>query len=572
MKRFFILVILALNLILNLSLESFGQSVLIPYKSGDKFGLCDSNARVVLAPVYDMVEHFQQDYFIFGNKEMRMDTIIDWRDDTSVLEIAHWSKGLLKRNEVLIAPGEWERFHIFDHFIAVGDRAYEDPYQPVNVFLYNLKGEKVSNDQFRTIYINEERDLGPLANVSERYTLLSLFHRTEMYEGPFTLDGPFSLAVYDNFEQKIGAWLVREVENFAYMPDKSGKDFIYVTFYNKGQEEERHIRFVNGAFEIFDPWQQTLEVPEPIVWEGQYMEKIVEEEETFEEEVIQESAPAQPIYATPGPVPALPKYFERIHDSLFFFSEGKGSWVQTPKNTEIMHAHVRQKLYYGAIIYRQGAKYGLLSGGVFTKKQYDSLLYFGNHFIVGKKAKRGMKFGVIDAGGNQVVPMVYDSIDGNMKKYKGKHDYSTGKAIYTVELQEEYYGEGYTDFFRRMAFVFVVYKGRKCGLLTLSNTLILPIEYDTIAPNGLNFSYPEEAYFILLKKDGLYGYTHMSPDFDEKTWVLNNTTMPRFKYLPAFYRDDYYTPGFRLVALYRESDYRFMGYANENGLLYFKPE
>src|SRR5688572_13090736 len=131
-------------LCLLLSVGAFAQDVLIPYKSGDKFGLCDSNAKVILTPQYDQIDYLEKDYFRFGNREIKLDTFKDSWGDILVEEIEISTFGLLKRNQVLIPLQELPEFIIYEHFIA----ASESNQYPENFDLYNLRGEKILPHQF----------------------------------------------------------------------------------------------------------------------------------------------------------------------------------------------------------------------------------------------------------------------------------------------------------------------------------------------------------------------------------------------------------------------------------------
>lgn len=558
--------LLCFSTLLFASLTGFSQEILIPYKSGEKYGLCDETGKVVIAPVYDKVEYLEQNYFVFGNKEMRMDTMIGWDDKPFLLEQEHWSVGLLEKDRVLIPQQEFEGFFFYDHFIVVS----EDEYQPGNFYLYNLKGEKLLEDRINFFYYNEPNDLGYLAESSERFTFFSLHYGKEPRQSE-----KFSLAVYDNELQKIDNWLLKDVTEYEFHSHLSLPDLVFCTYKDRlGRAQSKYIRQMNGRFELVDKSALSPEQRSRL----HKKEKELEQEDEpmdMEAEGYMGIASAVEIDNYQAMGPDFKGYFI-YKDSLVYREPKERKRVKMQKNTELIFLEQGMTQQSGAILYKHKEKYGLLIKGEYSKVRYDSLLYYGSYFIAATQRGKTLLFGLIDGEGAVLLPLEYDSMYGMTKELEVINVRSEDSVHYSIRLHERqlrgingYYYPGHKNpYVRRQTPGIFVYKGDKCGVITEMGEVIIPIEYDTIAYNGMYLSSRKTNYYIL-KNEGLYGVVDIAYGVENWASKIGPTLFP---YIPANYIENYYnTPGFRLYALYDER-YRFMGFANENGVLYFKPE
>lgn len=306
------------------SLTGFGQEILIPYKSGEKFGLCDETAKVVVMPVYDKVEYLEQNYFVFGNKETRMDTVADWQGKYFVRLEEEWSVGLMKKDQILIPQQEFEDFVIYDHFIEVT----QDKYQHENLYLYNLMGQKIDEERIFSFRYNDENYLGGLAESSDRFTFLSLYYGERSY------GARFSIAVYDNELQNIDSWLVKDVTGYSYESNKSLNDLIFCTYADaSGKVQEKYIRQVNGRFEIVDNRALTPEEKARL----KEKEKSLLAEKTTDDgsgyEAVRADEPETGFYHEPLPPPDYEGY-DIYKDSLVYIGNFGRKTVKREKNSE----------------------------------------------------------------------------------------------------------------------------------------------------------------------------------------------------------------------------------------------
>ncbi len=58
MKKLQISLVILFTIIFNLADAQNNNDILIPYRKGDKWGYCDTNAKIIIAPIYDEVDFF----------------------------------------------------------------------------------------------------------------------------------------------------------------------------------------------------------------------------------------------------------------------------------------------------------------------------------------------------------------------------------------------------------------------------------------------------------------------------------------------------------------------------------
>lgn len=107
-------------------------------------------------------------------------------------------------------------------------------------------------------------------------------------------------------------------------------------------------------------------------------------------------------------------------------------------------------------------------------------------------------------------------------------------------------------------------------MISSKNEPLLPVAYDLIAENGLNYMQPYESNFIILKNNGRYGLTFMKYGRDEKRTIPTNTIEPVFTGMPMYFLKNYWgIQDKKLFGLF-DGHFNFLHYANEKGVEYNK--
>jgi len=565
---------------------SLSQSALVPYRIDNKFGLSDEKGKVIVKPVYDEVKYLKNYYFKYTNTNITKDTVIHF-GKKEVRERKSRSYGLFYKDKFLINDQECSEFLIYKHFII----ASINPYHAEKCVLYNLKGKQLTTEPVSAMYVNDKRDLGYMSVVSQKHTVLSIFHRDEKN------NRTFSLAIYDNEQQEIIQWLITKVYNFKAIATQKGTLVTGCSYTDEQGMQEKYIRFKNNNFEVVDYnalSQVELEDLAGVQKSAKNNSGYVREENIKIEDIssmgndvavpdMKEESSVAPVVPYPETEAEKRRYTYYIkkkgNDSLFFTEPNskelfhlqaqKTTYIKVPDGVQVIYINSASNQQFEQLIYKKGTKFGLLNRGVFSEAIYDSLLYFGSDFIAGSKTATHFQFGIVTATGKELLPIIHDSIQGTIKEFD--FDATDGKSAFALKDKK---GNAYTTlspYWKFRGVMNLVYKNGKVGLWHYyTNTLMLPVDYDLVAENGMHYNLPRKSEFILLKKKGLYGITTIELNKQTTTYELKNTVQPCFEAIPSFYINDFYeNQGFKLFGLYNDA-FEFRGYANEKGLHYYK--
>jgi WG containing repeat len=551
----------------------FAQTALIPYRVGDKWGLSDEKGTLVVPTTYDYMRYLEGHYFECANRKTPTDTSANARRRAAPNARESYTKGLFRENQLLIAPQEFPNFLIREHFII----ASENPYRPENCVLYNLKGEKIIAETMNTLYINDKRDVGQLGRVSQRYTLLSIIFRQKRRAEKTT-----SIAIFDNETQQIDSYLLDKVSDFKVEKNQQYRIPVLCTYSDSTGFHEQYMCFKDNRFQLLDKSKFAEVETRP--------ESLVRADEAKVESIEIKTSKDWDNVAVPDAPQALPfgerekmrnaqraaanAYYQIRQDSLFYVIAEQAKWVKMPKDARLIYKNLAERIQPEGIIYKSKNRFGFVRKGVAEESRYDSLLYFGQNYIVCQQIKQQWKCGVMDKDGKMTIPMVYDSIQGELKyiQFDDRGNPLNEKRRFWVIKEKRDYSPPtpQNPYSRKAANPMLVYQNGKAGMVSKDNDIVIPIQYDTIVGNGFQFSQPQLTDFILLKNNGRYGLTRLEYVSATKKYAPRNTVEPIFKYLPCTYRTDFYDQqGFLLYELYDE-DARINGFARADGFLYFK--
>jgi hypothetical protein len=268
--------------------------------------------------------------------------------------------------------------------------------------------------------------------------------------------------------------------------------------------------------------------------------------------------------------PPFKPHYKKIKDSLFYFyDEDKSNYININKDSFYFTVSDVAIQYDSAIIYQKNKKYGLILNGNLQPNIYDSLFYFGNNFLAYVKDGNKLKCGTLFNNGNVNIPLMYDSIQGQMKEYTLEFAFR-GLVLQITPKKDDYYGykPKKNIYVKKISDKILAFKDGKCGVINLVTNDVIPVQYDLIVDNATQYSLPRTSNYIILKNDNKYGITSLIWNKDAKGLKMTNTIEPVFTSLPIYYYKDYYgEKDFKLFALYSNT-YEFIGFANEKGTIY----
>jgi hypothetical protein len=547
---------------------SISQPVLIPFKMGDKFGLSDEKGNMIVQPGYDNIDYLKENYFQFLNHTIIRDSVRSFNGEIKIVEKDRPLFGLFYKDKVLIPAQQFRHFLIYRNCII----SSQNPYHPEDCALYNLKGEKILADPVKAIGVNDNRDFGNLVKLTEKLTLLAIFERDENRKRIF------SIAVYDNEKQKINGWLLKKVSNFSIDKSQMGYTHVLCRYDDANGHQEKYLRFNNNDFQLIAKSELSAKDEAELKNSGHFFNEKYPREVSIgsagdDMVMVPATEDLQPMPAYKEADQEKNSFYEVIKDSLFYIDGRSKIYTKIPVGAEIIFF---VKNYYSQsqpVIFRQSKKFGLLIKGATTRMMYDSLVYFGNYFIAGKTIAGSLKFGILNKEGIESVPFIYDSIAGDMQQFNFEHAgaFNGNKQNFVLKPRAGYYSianknpytKGPTD-------NILVYKNGKAGIINATNEILIPIIYDLVAQNGISYTGSRESDFILLKKNGFYTVANLAFNFKLRKYELADTIPASFKNIPCFYINNFYNKkGLKLYGLY-DDEFHFVGYANENGFLYFK--
>ncbi|WP_333809454.1 WG repeat-containing protein [Flavobacterium sp.] len=542
------------------TLTTLAQGKIFPYREGSSWGLCDENAKVLVAPKYEAIKNISgksYDFFeavlgknvgvYLGSKNIIPIEFQDLRYISHNLIVAVKKDSLKKETHYLYNTyGEFliDQPLSFLKGIKGNDKRYDNSFI-IGFYIRNLEGKEslVNIDHYnnnKLIYIIKDVFSIELDNKKSKEELAIAYVKqtaTSAVETKyFRVDG----------SQII---LLDEKKDSQYILDNSGKKKNRYDDYDTSivvpnidsemavEEPRAFSKTGSGSGDGPGRGNTTRKTPK-----GTSYYKYVLKENQIEVEVSNNVK--KNVKLIKFPIKA---------DKIEIF-KSKGLIVDEKSFSDSTQS------YFNYIIYQKKNKYGLVYQFPFQKSmEYDFLepmksekkfnYSLKNYFKVGiiDKKTKTMKYGVIDTKHNVVLPFEYEEI----------------KVGYTITpmVKEQ---------------VFLVKKNNLYGLISEkllgtnadAKEIKLPIEFDSIEFNSENQS------FLRVKKGNQHS-AYISY-YSNSDYVL--TLLP--SYYPYLVKEIRYAigSGKKGISLLESIDYvaledekgNFKGYANPNGILYFK--
>lgn len=543
------------------------EMVLIPYRVGNKWGLSDVKGKIKVKAQYDRVEPIGAGYFKYTFHQIVSDTIRHYGGHTEIKEKTLKTTGILKGSKVLIAPTSHRHFTYAPDGILIGS---EESYISKNSNFYTLNGEKLlpeNVEKFRFI----GNDHGPSP-------FLSIF--MEHY------DDTYSLMVFDTQLQKWDTTLFNRVRDLNFDRNASTESTLVCT-YTDAQYEYHEMRI------YFDPIS-TRPTLEPHTYQNKisYRDEIttydgnsygtgnhfdnvevpimVEQSEEEYQEVVPTTQTKKEL---PKPIP----YFVKINDSI------------TQYDMKVIPLAADEKLFFPdyytttmreSLLFKKGNRSGLqFTDSLRSEALYDSLRYVKNQYgiftsshnflyLAGKKLANGnWQMGVLDAKGNIIIPIQYESVSPNLPVSSYDRDDQTQKGIFKFQQPYIYHDDPVQLFTLYSEGLWLAKQNGFYGIINSTNEVIMPFAYDRIWKNNISFllTVRVEEDFYVYQKGNLYG-TFLWDATGKKI----KDTGAVFPKIPVFmYRDYMGIEGLDLYNLGDETDL-FFCLANSDGTIYYK--
>lgn len=487
---------LILILLLAFSTQSLlAQNIYVPFRVGDKFGLSDTNGKLIVQPAYDFIwpEYRHSDYFAFSKvSEMK----------NSNPKKYFYSFGLIKnKKEIYSSPGHGV-FNIKNDYIIAEIESFEEarsiegPIVPNQQALLSLSGKDTYPQHFQKIRLLDRRSEGK----NNSYLLFLAIG----------LDESANLIAYSSNEEKITQWLVKDIKELVI--DKENDS------YKIGGEKKR-LYFDEGKF-FLSPWERLPPVEDPAGRIPPYSRQ----------RIAKDVAPDPKFHLADGTTERCEYSWNKSEERVYF----KKHWIENGQNmnamieTDVsaedceMHTFYRQKKegttrksYSNFLISRsKNGKQGIqLTPELETKTIYDSILAISYadyskkpeklfyYFLVGQKDADGeMLFGTLDDKLEEALPIRYTFIGFQKRKEDLKYSSIKGRRTYakkSIWMLED--------------------KNQKMGFVHHTGAEITAIIYDSIEESGYNSSFH---MFNMRKGDDNYGFI-----FHSDTVVLSPKKM-----------------------------------------------
>ena len=554
-----------------LSAYSKGQSILVPYKVGEKFGLSDVDGKMVLEPKYVSLKWLNDYYFETLSVTILNDTIetapnhysIRKKETTSLSGLIYKGKEILKEepfNNIKVTPGKC----IIAKCESRANRMTKEQYERYNHHekfstLFSINGKNVYPENFRTLYISDTINI-VLKGKEKKYIL---FESTNF-------NSQYSLFIFDISKQEITDWILKDVLKLnvhkSYSDDKS----ITIDYKDADYNEiKATLNYSTGKF-ILDkikPAKQETKNQDIITESPMYGNGGMEDMAIVE-------APTEERMKTTYTKPPFIPYFQHYKDSLFYLSDyNKKTYINIPNEITLLYQEQFSSVQYQPIIYKMNNIFGFIDKTTIQNPIYDSLLYMGSYYLAYKKGVDKIRCGILDNKGQVVAPFIYDSIQSGLKQYTANY-YGNNENRYSIEEKKDYSSyrknNAIKSYSIKQSDKLIVYINGKCGMINMNNETILPIDYDAIAENRVSGYNGSKSNYIILLQDHHYGITDVEWNKALNRLVAINTIKPVFAAIPSYYYQDYYTvKGFTLFALYDEH-FKFKGYARADGFMYSK--
>lgn len=523
--------------------QSFGQKYFIPFRDGDKSYLQDENGKKVIDKHYDILYWDKDAFFVGGMVQERINPGTPYGYNIHLYDIIY-------KGKIILPALPFDKFsYIMDEIVVAQNTTLYQPelFKPYNItatesiILFNTKGKALLNGPVKHLVLLDTTGTSRQQPHAFRYILL-------LSQG---FNDLISLYVYDADADKIARTVLKDVtimEKNAYPDKRNGVLYFSIKENNKITPKVFHYK--DGNFKLSDVTKEMMPVKQQDEEEGvpYYSGDIFTDKH------------AEPIPADIGmPPPPVPIPYLRLQgDSVLRMPD-----IYNRSGASVLHVKLtsQQRLipklsneYRTGIIYLdlENGKFGIINLQGRQPAIYDSLFYFDQTvFVVHQHHKKG----IIDANGDTLLPVIYDSLAFDIDQIRTRH---TGVHITNSSESKRRNFE-----FRNTGAIKVV-KDRKTGLYGHNFKVIFPVEYDFIAQNESYTLRPRKTIRYILKKgNAYYGLPAYNGDMSGKMGTP-------YEYLPMYYYENYYdVEGLKLIELYDEA-YRFKGFISDKGHKYYK--
>ncbi|MGJ8593324.1 MAG: WG repeat-containing protein [Aquaticitalea sp.] len=546
--------------------SGFSQDILIPYRIGELYGLSNVKGKIVVEPKYDQIFWVQDHYFKTVIKQELNDTLKAdgnrWYIRNESIEL----KGLLFEKNEILKDEPFRDFKIYPNKFIIGSydggfynltQAQYDIYkQEKFTSLFDLNGRLVEN--FRKLYTIDEVGQKKSKKTDSKYMLFG----TEQF------DGRNALFRYDIEKQKIHDWLLTDVKHIYIKKQDYDKDILLLEYYDiDGQKVEK---ILNYGIE-----SPTLEKNEALKTE--FQERNYEREYINYDDIsvrVEEVEKVPPTTYTNERTSFKPYYEQEQGNLVYIESEETKTAVSLSSEDQLCLRNPSSKKVYGSVIYKRNNGFGIISEGQMNPPIYDSIYYYSSKFLVKKKIKDIYQYGLLNDDGSVLLAVEFDSIH-SMKKLIIGENRKRQDTIVRVNNDKDLYSysskRDKNPYVKNYINEIIVWKNGVCGLFDgRIEKLILPIEYNWMAQNGLEFIGEKKSDFMVLKKDNRYDIIKSVYSRNSKSYSLEKLNTKALPYIPFSITENYYeSEGLDLLGLYDEN-FKFRGYARKDGFLYFK--
>lgn len=533
------------------TLTTLAQGKIFPYREGSSWGLCDENAKVLVAPKYEAIKNISGKSYDFFEAVLGKN-----------VGVYLGSKNII--------PVEFQDLRYISHNLIVAVK--KDSLKKETHFLYNTNGELLIDQPLsflKGIKGNDKR--------YDNSFIIGFYIRN--------LEGKESLVNIDYYNNNKLIYIIKDVFSIE-LDNKKSKEELAIAYVKQtatSAVETKYFRVDGSQIILLDEKKDSQYIQEntgskkkktgyndydKVAVSNMDNEMVVEEAPRGYLGTIEENNKINSLKRIPKSPIAYYKYSSKDNLIEVEISNNETKNKKTVKFpikadkievfrtkrviTDEKSITDTLKAYFNYIIYQKKNKFGLVYQFPFQKsieydflepmkseKKYDS--GSKNYFKVGvlDKKTKIMKYGLIDANHNVIFPFEYEDI----------------KMGYTLTpiVKEQ---------------VFLVKKNNLFGLVSENKEVKLPIDFDSIEFNSENQS------FLRVKKGNQHS-AYISY-YSNSDYVL--TLLP--SYYPYLVKEIRYAIGSEKkgISLLEAIEYitledekgNFKGYANPNGTLYFK--
>lgn len=519
---------------------SFSQTILVPYRVGEKFGFSDISGKLLIQPKYSHISFGK--YHPIGFFTFR-------RDGKS---------GVIANNKEIIVENKYYKFEInFGKFIignySKSHHISSDDNELSQYFtFYNLTGKK-HPDKFKELYLLDTLGISTKSKTKSKYSILSCLN----------VDNTTSVFVFDNDKQEITKWLVKNHYKFSYEGFQSLPTH-NLTFSSIKASTSKKERFVfsltNNEIDLrkIKDEKTSLAKTEKTIMGDTGDSDFVNIRDTYNEasnEKSQKTATKE-----------IKSYFSKEKGKIFYKEEDENYKTlinkEIPINANVNYSRIELLSYnvqlkdtlinyVTTVHYKLNNKQGLLiSKNLEIEPIYDEIKAIKviskktepTSFLVGIKdtLTNKMKYGTIDLYGKPIIPIIYQkiTISNSTGSFAEKDEF----ILYNVDNSN-----------------FLVTKNNKQGIISPLNKIILEPIYDEIG-----FLYHRDLFgnkLAMLKKDSKYGLFSLNQGL---------IIQPVFERKIGFYIKDYQGKKDFLLLCLKEKDDETFCFARPDGFLYYR--